>query len=83
MSEDLRGSKKVWWLIVMLLGVRRGYSIFKGLKEGISFCVFLLNLFSSLELLEDFLVYKLFCYYIQAFVCKKHLGNVICTCTNK
>jgi len=83
MSENLTGSGRVWQLIVVLLGAKWGCLVLKGLEWDMSFCVFLLDLLCSLELLEDFLAYKPFCYCMYAFVYKKHSSNIICTCISK
>jgi len=83
MSEDLGGSGRVWQLIVIPLRARQGCPVFKGLEWGMSFYVLLLDLMCSLELLEDSLAYKPFCYCMYALICKKHPGNMICTCISK
>ena len=84
MLKGLRGSnKRVWWFINILFVVGQKRLIFKGLEWGITFYVFLLDFLYNLELLEDFLAYNPFCYCIQTFVCKKHLGNIVCICINK
>ena len=81
--EDLRGSGRVWQLTGVPLAAKWECLVFKGLEGGIAFYVLLLNLLSSLELLENFLVYKPLCYCMHAFVCKKHLGNIVCACISK
>ena len=67
----------------MLLVAEWGRLVFEGLKGGIAFCVLLLNLLCSLELLKGFLAYKPFCYYMQALVYKKHLVDIVCACISK
>ena len=81
--EDLGGSGRVWQLIVVLPGARQKCSVPKGLEWGMSFYVLLLDLMYSLELLENSLAYKPFCYYIYALVCREYPGNIIYTCTSK
>ena len=83
MLEDLGGSGRVWQLTVMPLGARQGCLVPEGLEWGMSFCVLLLDLMCSLELLEDSLAYKPFCYCVYALVYKEYLGNIIYTCTSK
>ena len=83
MLEGLGGSGRVWRLAGVSPAARRGCPVPEGFEGGLAFHVLLLDLLSSLELLEDFLAYKPLCYCMQAFVCREHLGNIVCACTSK